>query len=779
MTAPSPTAVGSALNSAASVTLDEIVEALVKAKSGVARRAAKESWPFNEVAVIGGRKRHYPLATLPKPVREACQHLLVKRSMALCTTPPESAPLPVKHQPKPLAIRAPISQETADAQQLIVQEARLCILTAIDKAAAKNGLSPSRSIIYWMQALADGSMPLQQRLWCALANNKNGFKWSVSYTTGRPMAVAADGQDVDEFAAQLSKRTLQRWVEERKSGGDAAMIPGKRGKDMSVPSWAGTFLSEMQRPQKPAVQTAYDAMAKRLQAEGWTPHRGAGLPGPMNYPDYSSVCRWYREKFSQLDKQRGRNTGSALNPYKFHHVRTTDGMEPLQEVHSDGWATKFYAPHPISGKWVTGEVWHSHDVATRKAYVHERSIGLSENTAVILGSLYAVSVEDGEPLFWQTDNTGAVKNDRVEFDPAASLAARRSIQIVHNIPGNSQANGIAESFNKYLQERSKELATFKGSGQDALTQNRVHKLTNKLVKAADSGDALEVARIRAEAERKGCGIVFGAWSEAVAWVITVVREFNDMPHRGLPKITDITGKRRHMTPNERMQEYVLAGWERKPLSGFDLIDAFRVHEVKRVTRGCVSIMGQKYHHAELDHFNGGDVLVAYDIEDGEQVYIKDMTGVPLYTATFYESRGYRAQSFIDIALEKRATQQIGRLEKKVAAIEAQRPGMVVEMNLNRAIESSAVRLEEPKQAEVMAIPSAEAEQARRRQIANLEDSALIRHLAENPSDWNDNLRRYLAEQAEKIKTVAWLIEEFDLWRELENVSAKGFERRVS
>ena len=773
------------------VTLADIAEALGVTKRSVERRAINEAWPFVEVAVIGGKKRFYPLERLPKAVCEDCQRLLVKRSIGACTLP-ATANLPAVAQPKPVALRAPITRESADAEQLVVQEARLSIISFIQKAVVQSRISESKSIDYWFAALADGSLPPQQRLWCALANNKNGFRWSVSFTTGRPVARAFDGQDVDEFAAMLSKRTVQRWIRDRKAGGDEILIPGKRLKDMQVPAWAGDFLTVMQRPQKPTARTAFDEMAKQLEAKGWTAHRGNGLPKAMEYPDYGSVCRWYRNKFSQLDKQRGRNTGSAMNPHKFFHERSTDGMEPLQEVHSDGWATKFYAPHPISGKWVTGEVWHSHDVATRKAYVHERSIGLSENTTVILGSLYAVSVEDGEPLFWQTDNTGAVKNDRVEFDPAASLAARRSIEIVHNIPGNSQANGIAESFNKYLQERAKELATYKGPDMDSLTQKRIHKLTNKLVKAANAGDAMEFARIRAEAEKAGCGIVFNAWSEAVAWVIKVVREFNDMPHASLPKITDTSGKRRNMTPNERMEEYKAAGWVGRPLAGDELIDAFRVHEVRRVTRGCVSIMGQRYHHAELDHLNGEDVLAAYDIEDGSQVHIKTLTGVPLFTAKFYESRGYRMQSFIDIALEKRATQQIGRLEKKVEAIEAQRPGMVVEMslkgiscgaNLNPAIEATAVRVEETLEAEVLAIPTDQAEQARRRKINQMEDPSLIRHLAANPADWNDHLRRYLAERADTKKSVAWLLDEFNLWGELEKTEEtneeKKSERRVS
>ncbi|OIQ06451.1 MAG: hypothetical protein AUK60_07705 [Rhodobacteraceae bacterium CG2_30_10_405] len=157
---------------------------------------------------------------------------------------------------------------------------------------------------------------------------------------------------------------------------------------------------------------------------------------------------------------------------------------------------------------------------------------------VILGSLYAVCAEDGEPVVWQTDNTGSVKNDRVEFDPVTSVAARRGISIVHNIPGNSQANGIAENFNKYLDERAKELATYQGKGMDSLAHKRVHKITQKMVKAQAVGDNDEVARLKAEAERAGCGLVFGSYAEAVDWVKRVVMEFNDMPHRELAKIAD-------------------------------------------------------------------------------------------------------------------------------------------------------------------------------------------------------------------------------------------------
>ncbi len=770
--------------SAPRYTIAEIVEASGRARSGIFARAGREAWPFDETGVIGGKKRLYPLAHLPKDIRDAIARHALK--LPPVSASPLHKPLPrveggksgtpvTPSKPRPPAIRAPISAETADARQIVRQQARLCILSAVRKAvASKLCRTDAAACESWLALLAAGELTPQQMLWSALANDKNGFRFEVSFASGVPVAIADEGQEIDDYARALSKGTLQRWLRQWKAGGDAAMIPGKRAPDMAVPGWAPYFLAVLQRPQKPAMQSAYFAMARELKAGGWVPHSGAGPLKANEYPEYSTVVRWYREKFSKLDAQKGRNTGSALNPYKFCHVRSAEGMTPLQEVHSDGWSTKFYAPHPVSGKWVTGEVWHSHDVATRKAYVHERSIGLSESTTVIMGALYAVCAEDGEPLFWQTDNTGAVKNDRIEFDPVASMAARRSIEIVHNIPGNSQANGIAESFNKYLQERAKELATYKGDGQDAKTQIRIHKITNKLAKVASLADAAEFSRLRASAEKIGCGAVFSCWSDAVAWVKRVVAEFNDRPHRSLPKIADPeTGRRRHMTPNERLAEFIADGWQKKPLSGTELIDAFRVHEVKRVTRGCVQIMGQRYHHGDLDHHNGEDVLVAYDIEDGSRVHIKSLTGVPMYTAAFYEARGYRMQSFVEIAANKRADQQISRLDTKKAAIEAQRPGVVIDMpDLRQVIESTAVRVEsrpEPAAARAVAKPN----------LIAMEDPALLRWLADHPEDWNDNFRSYLLEQANKIPPLERLVSELELWGELMNTGGTpGFRERA-
>jgi len=665
--------------------------------SSVIKVAKKNLWQSR--SKLRGKGLEYALESVLKHVgvggQKALFDAIIRREgtfeadeAALPAPMPAAAvrPAPAARPASTAVAPAALVAEEATAAQRIVRDARLSILNAVQRAVLAHDMSASKAVDAWLAALADGSMPAQQQLWCALANDRCGMAWDVAFDGGMARALPAPGVDVGEYARKVSKRSIQRWIAERMAGGDDALIPGRPQKDMGVPAWAPYFLAEMQKPQKPSLSSAYRKMAERLAALGWQPHDGRGKAEAGHYPSYSAVSRWYDEKYSKLDAARGRNTGSAMNPFKFAHSRTAEGMWPLLEVHSDGWNTHFTAPHPVSGKFVTFELWHSHDVATRKAYVHERSVGLSENMQVILGSLYAVCVEDGEPVIWQTDNTGSVKNDRVEFDPCASIASRRGISIVHNLPGNSQANGIAESFNRYLDERAKELATYQGKGMDALAHKRVHRITQKMVQAQNKGDLQAAAQLRAEAARVGAGLVFGSHAEARAWLCQVVAEFNDRPHSSLPRITDpATGRRRHMSPNERMAQFVAAGWERKPLTGEELADAFRVHERKTVVRGTVKVLGQTYHHAELDLINGEQVLVAYDLEDGARVWVKDLEGRLVCEAPFYESRAYRCRSFVEIALETRADAQQRRLGKKIDDIEAQRPRTVLEAPASPAL----------------------------------------------------------------------------------------------
>lgn len=101
-----------------------------------------------------------------------------------------------------------------------------------------------------------------------------------------------------------------------------------------------------------------------------------------------------------------------------------------------------------------------------------------------------------------------------------------------------------------------------------------------------------------------------------------------------------------------------------------LVDFFRPHLRKTIRRGTVSPFGgQRYYHADLAHHEGEEVMVAIDIMDGARVWVKTLDGALLCEAGLVEATGYRAQSFYEYTMEKRAGAQIKRKADQIAAIE--------------------------------------------------------------------------------------------------------------
>jgi len=89
---------------------------------------------------------------------------------------------------------------------------------------------------------------------------------------------------------------------------------------------------------------------------------------------------------------------------------------------------------------------------------------------------------------------------------------------------------------------------------DSLTATRVHKLTQKIIKTAD---AAERARLIDEAEREGKGRLLTSFDEAVALIERWCDEFNDRPHRSLPKITARPAARAVTKPRARRGKRML------------------------------------------------------------------------------------------------------------------------------------------------------------------------------------------------------------------------------
>jgi putative transposase len=468
----------------------------------------------------------------------------------------------------------------------------------------------------------------------------------------------------------LSRDTLNKWIKRHAQTGCYA--PMKVEKDHSIKPWHALAIALCKRPQGSTKRWVYEQLVAQL-----------GEHAPSSY---DRMCDWFREDFSAMDQLKGRYTGSQLRVHKFYQHRTSAGLAPADEIHADGWNTHFTAPHQKTGEFVTYEVWHFHDVATR--YVTQPGIHLTENADVIAKGLENCVRELGVMVHLQTDSTGVVKGNDKFTKALHSMEERLGFTWVHpKEVGNSQANGIAENFNtSWLDKRSRELATYQNkSSMDSLTFKRVKKITADMVKADNAGDLILRDQKKREAERMGKGLVFTSYEEAVTWIRRIFNEYNDRPHRALKQIADpTTGKKRHQTPREALNEHIANGWEMTKLEEFELIDAFRPHVICKVTRETVTPYGgNRYRNPEvLGHWNGKEVVVAYDMDDFSRVIIKDLKGALICEAEFVGATGYRGQTAREAGDEKRTLATLKRIEKKRETVLRRNPGFVIEADTN-------------------------------------------------------------------------------------------------
>lgn len=180
------------------------------------------------VTVGTAHQKHWPIHILPESVTYKRQPLAV-RSPALQAVlkrafnagapqpaAPVPAPAPVKRPP---AIRAPISAEQADAEQLICQQARLCILTAARNAlATKRAASEAAALDAWLRMLAAGELSPQQVLWSALAHDK--FQSTPPVAGGRCSSAVIYGNErtkCPDYANLSNPSTRQSYAKPRRS----------------------------------------------------------------------------------------------------------------------------------------------------------------------------------------------------------------------------------------------------------------------------------------------------------------------------------------------------------------------------------------------------------------------------------------------------------------------------------------------------------------------------------------------------------------------------------
>lgn len=654
-------------------TLVEIAAALGVSRQAASKRAAKEAWPCQEDARGGKPTKVYHLATLPKAVAHAvfmysqgAQHAESDGNRSSGSETGSGHAATSRNDGARGAVAAPgggtqPGKRGGVGGQAVVPAAQGGRFDAERLSDRQQTILEARARIKQFVDAYPGSVKgalIHLNLDHDADRLPGPLKWAYDHCHDKPRA-----------GTRLAPKTYYNWLADLRERGTLA--PARKESDTRVKPWHADAFALRQRPQGSTLTWVHEELVKLGHAVS-----------------YDQVARFFREQASQLDQLKGRYTGSQLRALTFYQHRSSAGMQPWDEVHADGWNTHFTAPHPVTSEYVTYEVWHAHDVATR--YVPPFSVGLTENFEVIAKCIENTIRAGGTMRILQTDSTRIVKHsERMKTNPATALADRAGFTIVHpQTVGNSQANGIAENFNTWLDKEARELATYQHPKQmDTLSFKRGRKLTAAMAKAANAGDLATLHAKQHELERLNKGLVLTSHEMACAWLEEKRQKWNHKPHRALPKVRDPdTGRLRHQTPFEALMQHIDAGWDASlppDLSDAELerhfIRTFRPHVQVKVTRGTVTPYGgMRYRHAALDEWLGKPVVVAYDVTDWRRVWVTTLNGDPICVADFVAATGYRTLSAIEAAEEKRAAARIRAKERAIELERARLPGDVIE-----------------------------------------------------------------------------------------------------
>ncbi len=419
-------------------TLAEISAVLSLHKTSVMRRSEKDAWPFEEESVRGGKKRFFPIASLPKDVQSAIQKHELARAL---TQAPVTLPAPAEVSP---AVVQPAA--TLTDKQRAERDARGSVLAMIGRLQAQSRCSREAAMIALLTMARAGQLEPVQAEVLRLARD----------TRGR----AGDGYP--------SIRTLKRWL----AAGDLA--PKVPQKSQAIPAWAPALMKLYGQPQKPALAWCLEQLPKYLECG-------------VEVPSYHQASRLLR-RLGTVEKQRGRMLDREIKTLLPFVRRDASEMWPGDCYTADGHTFDAEVAHPKHGRPFRPELTTVLDIATRKCVGW--SSGLAESTWTVLDAQRHAVETHGICALWYVDNGGGFKN-AMQTTEVIGFADRLGITITHSLPYNSQARGIEERSHQTIWVRlSKELPTYMGEAMDGQAKQKVFKLTRKDIKAVGSSRLL-------------------------------------------------------------------------------------------------------------------------------------------------------------------------------------------------------------------------------------------------------------------------------------------------
>lgn len=556
-------------------TLAEIAVALDVSKQAAQKRANKEEWP----SAAAGRGRTYPFATLPKQIQSALQKTAIAAAL----------PAIAKEIAAPIVTQAP--ELTLSDKQRLERDARLGVRTAIQRT------------------MLDGSCSQEAAMHTLLHNARTGL---LDGTTTNMLRLSRDsrGRAGDGFP---SIRTLKRWL------AAADLAPKQRSRDMTVPSWAKSFLSFYQQPQKPAIADSYRQFAEVTPA--------------ASRPSIHQVRR-FLDKLGTVTRERGRMGPRELKNIQPFVRRDFSLLEPNDVWTADGHTFDAEVQHPFHGRPFRPEITVFADIATRRALGW--SVDLAESSMAVADALRNGVERYGIPALIYVDNGSGYKNAFMQ-DEATGLVGRIGSTMTHSLPYNSQARGVIERLHQTLWvDGAKQLPSYMGAAMDREARLEQFKLSRKALK---SGGAMPLM----------------PWHLFVTWVENRVADYNARAHRSLGG----------SSPDLCWRSFEAKGWVAHMLADTELATLFRPRVTRTLARAEIRLFNNIYFARELEEFHGLEAHIAYDIHDASQIWVYAPDGRLICEAQVNgNSKHYFPVPVIEQAKQKRAQGRLARVDAK-------------------------------------------------------------------------------------------------------------------
>lgn len=594
-------------------TTQELQTYLGIAIKNVLARATREGWSSRPRKGRGGGNE-WLVSSMPKTTRKAIAEGLLRTSSPAQAEKRPALP-PIDPEDRRRGAVARMSSLASHTQrQRDVAYARLALIHEIDRMAAVAGIEAA--IRQMVKDAKDGNLPPHLKEAADTANDRLG----------------------ESGKRGLSRRRLYAWRAAYIQRGEEGLVPIHAAKDLSIPAWADAFLAIFRRPQKPSLAQAY--------REFCGSYAELGLAGQQ--PSLHAVRRW-AHKVALPEMERGRKTGNALLSMQPHKRRDTTHMLPGDCYTADGTTFDAEIRDPYNANPMKPEVTLVLDVATRRCV--GVSLNYAENAQGVLDALRMACLFGGVPAMFYSDN-GPGYDNRLLNAPGTGMLARLGIERRASIPGRPQGKGLMERAVKTICEPvAKMMPTCSHRDMDGDAAKKVYKIT------------------RADLKRGGRSPLLPTWEQFKTVMLDRIVEYNATPHRSLPMMTDATGRRRHMSPDEAWQFHVDGGWQPVRVPEDVSREEFMPAERRIVRNGEVRFGGGVYFSHDLAPYHGDAVMVRYDVWDASTVYVWTMDGRRICEAVLDgNSIPYFAQSHIDAAREKRAQAQLKRLERKADAI---------------------------------------------------------------------------------------------------------------